>query len=399
MLKLLFSTSILFLFINSILMAQRQVNTEESIVPDLVLPDPFISQSGQVIHSVSDWENIRRPELMNVFKNEVYGSIPDDFDEINFSEISEHPNPFPDLAIFKEIDIRVSRKGKTHTMRLHVFLPKNNSGPFPIALLVNHRPENQEVEIAEEGYWPVEALLSRGFATASYHGETVAPDDASTFYEGVISNLYPEELTKPDGMRTFGAWGWAAMRAMDYFEQEPLIDEKRSAIVGHSRSGKTALWTGAIDTRWAVVIANESGCGGAALSRRKFGETVKIINTSFPHWFNDNFKKYNDREESLPIDQHMLAMMMAPRAVYFSSAREDLWADPKGEYLSLQIGSRIYRQIYGKTTSFPQSFEGLKAPIIQPDAGYHIRDGKHDLTLEDWNHFMDFMQLNFQNIQ
>jgi pimeloyl-ACP methyl ester carboxylesterase len=185
------------------------------------------------------------------------------------------------------------------------------------------------------------------------------------------------------------------MRAMDYFEQEPLIDSKKSTIVGHSRSGKTALWTGAVDPRWAVVISNESGCGGAAISRRKFGETVQIINTSFPHWFNDNFKNYNGRENSLPIDQHMLAMMIAPRAIYFSSAREDLWADPKGEYLSIQIGSRVYSEIYGESVSFPDEFEKIKAPIIQNHAGYHIRNGGHGLTLEDWNHFMDFIDLNF----
>jgi len=396
MLKTLFFNSILILFVNSFLMAQRVVNQDESKVPDLVLPDPFVSKSGQVIRSISDWENIRRPELMDLFKNEVYGPIPSDFEEITFTEVSENPNPFPDLATFKEIDIQVSRKGKTHTMRLYVFLPKQQSGPSPIALLVDHRPLEPDEEIAEEGYWPVEAILKRGFATASFHGETVAPDDADTFSEGVISNLYPEELTKPEGMRTFGAWGWAAMRAMDYFEQEPLIDEKKSAIVGHSRSGKTALWSGATDPRWAVVISNESGCGGAALSRRKFGETVKIINTSFPHWFNDNFKNYNDQEDSLPIDQHMLAMLMAPRAVYFSSAKEDLWADPKGEYLSMQLGSRIYTDIYNKSVSFPTPFEQLKSPIIQEHAGYHIREGKHDLTLEDWNHFMDFMNLNFK---
>ncbi len=377
-------------------MAQRIVNEDERKVPSLSLPDPFVSEKGKLIKTQSDWENIRKPELMNLFRDEVYGPIPDDFDEISFLEISENPNPFPEVVIFKEIDIRVLRNGKTHTMRLNVFLPKERDKPSPIVLLVNHRAKNKDGEIAEEGYWAVENLISRGFATASFHGETVAPDDAVKFSEGVISNLYPEELTEPEGMRTFGAWGWAAMRAMDYFEQEPLIDSKKSTIVGHSRSGKTALWTGAVDPRWAVVISNESGCGGAAISRRKFGETVQIINTSFPHWFNDNFKNYNDRENSLPIDQHMLAMMIAPRAIYFSSAREDLWADPKGEYLSMQIGSRVYSEIYGESVSFPDEFEKIKAPIIQNHAGYHIRNGSHGLTIEDWSHFMDFMDLNFQ---
>ncbi|WP_425637829.1 alpha/beta hydrolase family protein [Algoriphagus yeomjeoni] len=395
--KLILFIASIFVLINSFVMAQRAANYDEAQVPPLFLPDPFVSKTGQLIQSISDWENIRRPELLNLFTEEVYGPIRTDFDEISFKEVSESTNPYPDLAIFKEVDITVDRNGKSHTMRLNVFLPKSSEREVPIILLINHRPKFSDGRIAEEGYWPVEELVNRGFATASFHGETVAPDDAEKFSEGILSTLYPEELSKANGMRTFGAWGWAAMRAMDYFEQQPMIDATKSVLVGHSRAGKTALWTGVNDNRWAVVIPNESGCGGAALSRRKFGETVKIINTSFPHWFNDNFKKYNDQENYLPIDQHMLAMMVAPRAIYYSSAREDLWADPKGEYLSMQLGSRIYRDIYKKPVEFPSAFEELEGPIIQSFAGYHIRDGKHGLTVEDWRHFMDFAELNFQN--
>ncbi|MEB2777890.1 acetylxylan esterase [Algoriphagus sp. D3-2-R+10] len=378
-------------------MAQHVVNEDENKVPPLVLPDPFVSEKGLLIKSIADWESIRKPELIKLFTKEVYGPIPTDYDNISFKEVSENANPFPEITIFKELDITVSRNGNSHTMRLNVFLPKSALSPVPVALLINYQPAYTDGTIVEEGYWPVEELINRGYATASFHGETVAPDDADKFSEGVISSLYPGELSKPDGMRTFGAWGWAAMRAMDYFEQEPKIDSKKSALIGHSRAGKTALWAGANDSRWAVVIPNESGCGGAAISRRKFGETIKIINTSFPHWFNDNFKKYNDDENSLPIDQHMLAMLVAPRAIYFSSAKEDLWADPKGEYLSMKLGSRVYSEIYGMNLSFPLEFENLKDPIIQNHAGYHIRNGKHNLTLEDWKHFMDFMELNFQN--
>ncbi len=380
-------------------MAQRVVNEDESKVPPLTLPDPFVSEAGQLIQSVSDWENIRRPELLRVFTDEVYGPIRSDFDGISFKEVTENTNPYPDLTVFKELDITVSRNGASHTMRLNVFLPKSRKEPAPIILLINYEPAYTDGKIVEEDFWPVEQLINRGYATASFHGETVAPDDAEKFTEGVLSALYPEELSKPNGMRTFGAWGWAAMRAMDYFEQDPLIDATKSVLVGHSRAGKTALWTGVNDHRWAIVIPNESGCGGAAISRRKFGETVKIINTSFPHWFNDNFKKYNDNENALPIDQHMLAMMVAPRAIYYSSAREDLWADPKGEYLSMQLGSRVYTDIYKKSVAFPLTFEELEDPIIQAYAGYHIRNGKHNLTLEDWHNFMDFIDLNFQNTE
>lgn len=376
------------------LMAQIPANYDESKVPDLILPDPFVSLKGNPILTVEDWENIRRPEILRLFEENVYGQISKDFDDISYSEVTKSQNPYPNTAILKEVDIRVSRAGKTHTMRLNVFIPKSGKGPFPVFLLINYKAADKSGKLVEEDFWVVEELIKKGYATASFHVETVAPDDKERFAEGVIRTLYPEQLGQKDGMRALGAWGWGAMRSMDYFESEPLIDAKRAVLVGHSRSGKAALWASANDPRWAVTIPNESGCGGAALSKRKFGETVQVINTAFPHWFNDNFKAFNGKEELLPLDQHMLVSLIAPRSVYFSSAREDQWADPKGEYLSMKLGSRVYSQIYGKTVKFPLDFEELKEPIIQRYAGYHIREGEHDLTLEDWKSYMDFVEMN-----
>lgn len=387
---------IFFLFVNySFSMAQHNANYEESKVPDLTLPDPFVSLKGKLISTRQDWEEIRRPEILDLFRDNIYGNIPADFDTISFSEVQESENPYPDKAILKEVNIAVSRNGKSHTMRLNVFLPKSRKGPFPVFLLINHRPNPGNGTLVEEGYWAVTELIDRGYATASFHGETVAPDDAERFSEGILNTLYPEELINDDGMRTLGAWAWGAMRAMDYFEQDPVFDTKRSALVGHSRSGKATLWAAANDTRWAVAFPNESGCGGAAISRRKFGETIAQINSSFPHWFAENFTAFNDQEETLPVDQHMLVSLIAPRAVYFASAGEDQWADPKGEYISMQLGSRVYAEIYGQNVNFPLAFEELDSPIIQPLAGYHIREGKHNLTWEDWKHFMDFAELQW----
>jgi hypothetical protein len=379
----------------SFAMAQTPVNYDESKVPDIILPDPFVSLQGKIISTRQDWEEIRRPEILNLFRENVYGNIPTDFDQISFSEVLESNNPYPEKAILKEINISVSNNGKSHTMRLNVFLPKEGKAPFPIFLLINHRPKAENGDLIEEGYWSVSELIDRGYATASFHGETVAPDEASRFSEGIVNTLYPEELSKADGMKTLGAWAWGAMRAMDYFEQDPIFDTKRSALVGHSRGGKATLWAAANDTRWTVAFPNESGCGGAAISRRKYGETVSVINSKFPHWFAYNFKKYNYQEENLPVDQHMLAMLFAPRAIYFSSAREDRWADPKGEYISMQLGSRVYSEIYGQEVGFPLTFEELTAPIIQAKAGYHIREGKHNLTWEDWEHFIEFAKVQW----
>ena len=383
-----------FILIPLVTMSQTQPNYDESKVPALHLPDPFVSEKGKQIRSIEDWEKVRRSEIFRLFESEVYGHLPKDFDALSFNVVNEKKNPFPEVADLEEVDITVSRNGKSHTMRVNFFLPKSQKGPFPVILLINYLPKYPDGKLVDESFWPVPELIQRGFATASFHAETVAPDDAKTYQNGIISTLYPEQIGKVDGLKAFGAWGWAAMRAMDYFEQHPRIDAKKSILVGHSRTGKTALWTSANDPRWAITYANESGCGGAALSKRKFGETVEAINNRFPHWFADNFRKYNGKEETLPLDQHLLPGLIAPRAVYYSSARGDQWADPKGEYLGIQLGSRVAAEIYEKKAVFEKSFEELNGPVHLESVGYHIREGKHDLTWEDWRMFLEFVSSN-----
>ncbi len=387
---------LLFIQISMTIQAQNQTNYDESKVPALVLPDPFVSEKGIVISNLADWENIRKPEIFNLFETEVYGILPKDFEEISFEKVREKENPYPHLGNLEEVNISISRNGKSHTMRINLFIPKDKKGPFPVILLFNYLPAYADGSLVEEEFWPVPELLKRGYATASFHVETVAPDNNDTYTTGIISTLYPEQFGMPNGMKAYGAWGWGAMRAMDYFEQHPQIDAKKSILVGHSRTGKAALWTSANDPRWAITYANESGCGGAAISRRKYGETVEAINTRYPYWFANNFRKYNGKEEMLPIDQHLLPGLIAPRAIYYSSAKGDQWADPKGEFLGIKLGSRVHSEIYGKNIEFPSEFETLNSPIHQEAVGYHIREGEHDLIWEDWSHFLEFVQMNLK---
>jgi hypothetical protein len=247
----------------------------------------------------------------------------------------------------------------------------------------------------DDEFFSIQKIVSRGYAAAIFDVAFVSPDDKERFDEGILKNLYPEQLEMPNGMRGLSAWAWGAMRAMDFFEKDPLIDHTKAAVVGHSRGGKAALWCGANDTRWAITVSNESGCGGAALSRRKFGETIERINTAFPYWFTDNFDNYNGNEEKLPFDQHQLIASMAPRAVYVASAMEDLWADPKGEYLSLKLASRVYDRIYAVKTDLADEYDFNPHFQHQGPLGYHLREGKHNLISEDWEKFLDFADLQF----
>ena len=181
---------------------------------------------------------------------------------------------------------------------------------------------------------------------------------------------------------------------MDYLETEELIDHQKVILFGHSRLGKTALWAGATDLRFSMVISNNSGCGGAAISRRRVGEKIIDINTNFPHWFAKNFHNFNDNESSLKVDQHMLIALIAPRPVYVASASDDSWADPEGEFLAAKEASLLYN-IYGKKgieiDEFPQTNATFHGSV-----GYHLREGKHDVTDFDWDQYIIFANKHFR---
>lgn len=397
-------------------MAQQEIpNYDEALIPPYTLPDPLTFADGSPVTGHGDW-SARRAEILDLFAKQMYGRTPAAAvpQHAHASVTAEDARALDGLATRREVTIRFGDKSGGTALRLLIYLPNQTPGPVPTFLGLNFQG-NHTIQpdpgitptpggipsdnIAERGAaasrWPVPRILQRGFAVATASYGDLDPDFDDGFQNGIHPLFYrPGQVRpEPEAWGSIGAWAWGLSRAMDYLQTDPAVDPRRVIVHGHSRLGKAAVWAGAQDDRFALVISNNSGCGGVALSKRRIGETVGLINTRFPHWFCKNFHQYNRREDALPFDQHMLIVLIAPRPVYIASAAEDLWSDPRGEFLSAVHAAPVYR-LLGYADPFPaQEMPPLNQPVMDSASariGYHIRSGKHDVTDYDWDRFMDF---------
>ncbi len=377
-------------------LAANAQNYDESKAGSYTLPDPLVLSDGKTVSGQKEWEGKRRQEILSLFEEHVYGQMPEKFDEITFRLLNEDKRAMSGKAHLKEVEIKVSRHSEAVSIRLVMFTPSAARRKVPVFLLINNRPARNTDPQRDtlSGFWPAEEVIAAGYGIAAFQVADAAPDDKNDYVKGVL-RLYPDALTKPDGMKAIGAWAWAASRVLDYFEKDREADAGKVIVVGHSRGGKASLWAAARDERFAMCISNNSGNTGAKLSRRNFGESVARINTSFPHWFSENYKRYNGKEADMPVDQHMLLALLAPRPVYVTNATEDLWADPVGTYLALRHAEPVFN-LYKEKSKLPAEQPLPDRPYIQKPLAYHNRTGKHNMTYYDWAQFVKFADLYFK---
>ena len=387
-------------------------NYDESKVPRYVLPDPLVCFDGRKVTDAAMWRDVRRPEIVRAFAEHIYGRTPEVKTSLNFEVTASEGNALDGLAVRKEVRIRLFDAADAPWIDLLLYLPNKARGPVPAFLGLNYgnqgvHPDPQITPSrnavcgrGEHAHrWPLELLLQRGYAVASFHGGDIELDRhgsgcrfTTDGWKKGIRNYVMQQADRSelaaDEWGSIGAWAWGLSRALDYLETDSSIDAKRVAVFGHSRTGKTALWAGAQDKRFALVVSNNSGQGGAALARRRYGESVKASYSLSGIWYCRNYEKYGHNESALPVDAHLLIASIAPRPVYVASAEKDRWADPRGEFLAARHAEPAY-QLFGRTGVGVEEMPAVNHPVGHC-VGYHIRSGDHEITSYDWQQYLDF---------
>lgn len=369
--------------------------TAESLKPENV-PELLRTFDGREIVTAAQWETIRAPELLKEFQNEEYGRRPVERPaDLVFSAEAPDSEMFDGKAVLKRIRVNYAgRYGKGGFSFMEVIPDVGRPVPsFVLFCTENQRTKHIDIsKPMSDGFWPVEKIVSRGYAAIVFSNGEIAPDRRGAGMTGVFSCFENPTKGRPtDSWGALSAWAWGASRVMDWIESESLLDAKRVAIIGHSRGGKTALLAAASDRRFAMVCSNNSGCSGAKLNHINLpkSQNVQQIFNFFPHWFCANYVRHVNAEKRWRIDQHCLIALIAPRLVCIGSAKGDVRAGPEGEYWSGVLASPAWG-LYGKEGLVADSFPQVETPLQKGCISYHLRSGKHALTAYDWKCYMDF---------
>lgn len=373
-------------------------NYDEAKVGTFTLPDPLVLNNGQPVRDAETWRKQRRPELLKLYEMEVYGRVPDHPPKIRFELVATDASAFSKAAIRKDIVGHLGDEPDGPTVNLVLYLPAKATGPVPVLLhvLFGNPPAGASAPAMTNStppgeIGPLSDMLARGYGYAMFRYTEIEGDTRTNSLSLVRKlALSPgQSQPGPDDWGTITAWAWSASRVLDYLETDRAVDAKRIGLIGHSRLGKTALWAGARDPRFALVFASCSGELGASLARRDFGETVDDVINNFPWWFANNFQKYSGRWNNLPVDSHLLIALNAPHPVFITGGTQDQWADPRGEFLAEVAAGPVYR-LLGKNDLGTSELPPLDAPLIEGALGFLYHTGPHSITVEDWTKFLNF---------
>jgi unsaturated rhamnogalacturonyl hydrolase len=345
---------------------------------------PAYSEPKLGLTTAAAWEGSGRAKVYGLFEKNVYGRMPQAAIPVVHRTDVVDTAALDGLAIRKKITLEFLPGDTAAQLHMLLFLPKKVR-TAPVFVGYSFEP-NDVTEHSTQ--WPLKEIVGRGYAVAVAWYEEIEPDRLDGWQTGIRTKLAEVLHIEPYEWGAIGAWAWGLERMADELGAEEGVDTTRIVVIGHSRLGKTALWAAANDRRFAMAISNESGEGGAAMGKRDYGETIAIINDYFPWWFAPAYKQWGFHTAEMPFDQYMLLGLIAPRPLYVASAMGDQWSDPKGEFLSAKLAGQIYA-LYGEKGVGVGSMPGLEHPVGDY-VRYHIRKGKHDLTLYDWERYLDF---------
>ncbi len=375
------------------------------------------------IKTADDWRERRAPALREAFQQHIYGFLPDASETRVLTRRPVEAPEFVDLGYLEEFQIQVSatfdgEAADSQIFGIDLLLPASARGPVPVVIMQTFCPlTDRSAKPAVTGGGPgvscnggvlsrltkllfrrsiatppLVDLLDRGFGVVTIYPKDVVPDRPRAGLDA-LDALGPRRAESDTRWGAIAAWGWLYSRMIDVVGDDPRIDPNRMIAFGHSRFGKAALFAAAFDDRIDGVISNQSGAGGAALSKGKKGETVRAITNDFPHWFATAFDDYAGREQDLPVDQHQLIALVAPRPVFLGNARRDVWADPNGTYRAALGANPVY-ELFGRA-GLDQG--GMTDFNPQGDIAYWFRPGMHGIDRRDWPAFIAFLEAHFGN--